>query len=416
MKKLLLFLLFSGILQSNAQITIDSCQEKAKANYPLIKQYDLIEKSTEYTLSNANKAYLPQVSLTGIGGYIIKGLPAISMPGQPAPEPEKVQMIGIAQINQVLWDGGATRTQKDVARANADVEKSNIDVSLFTIRERVNQVYFGILLIDEQLKQLDLLNDNLLRSYERVKLSKENGIAYQSDVDEIKAEILNLEQKRIEFIYTRKGYVQMLSLLTGQQLDDSVKPEKPVMNESLQTFQNNRPELTLYANQLKLIEAQSEISKVSLMPKIGLMGAGIFIGPGMNFGTSTINNLGIAGLSLSWKIDGLYRNSNNKDLDKIKYDRILNQQETFIFSNNLQLTQAASEIEKQKQIINNDDEIVKLKSDITKSYQLRFDNGMCSMNDLINAMNRESEARANQALHAVQLSMGMYNYKTISGN
>ncbi len=397
-------------------ITIDSCQLKAKANYPLIKQYDLIEQSTEYTLSNANKAYLPQVSLTAIGGYIINGLPTISAPGQPTPDPSKVQAIGIVQINQILWDGGATRTQKEIAKASADMEKSNIDVSLFAIRERVNQVFFGILLIDEQLKQLDILNDNLSRNLEKVKLSMENGIAYQSDVDEMKAELLNLEQKRIEFVFTRKGYTQMLSLLTGQQLDDNVKLEQPVILENTQFFQNNRPELGLYANQLKLVEAQAEINKVTLMPKIGLLGAGIFIGPGISFGSSTINNLSIAGLNLSWEIDGLYKNSNNKNLDKIKSDRILNQQETFNFSNNLQLTQVASEIEKQKQIVVNDDEIVKLKSDITKSYQLKFDNGISSMNDLINAMNKESEACANQALHKVQLLMATYNYKTISGN
>ena len=416
MKKLFLFFLFAGLLQAKAQITINECQEMAKENYPLIKQYDLIEKSTEYTLSNAGKAYLPQVSLTAIGGYIINGLPTVSAPGQPASDPSKVQIIGIGQINQVLWDGGATRAQKDIARASAEVDKSNIDVSLFTIRERVNQVYFGILLIDEQLKQLDIMNDNLSRSLEKVKLSKENGLAYQSDVDEIKSEIFNLEQKRIEFTFTRKGYIQMLSLLTGRQFEETSKLEKPLMAEFIESLQINRPELTMYANQLKLIEAQSAINKVTLMPKIGLMGAGIFIGPGINFGSSTINNLGIVGLNMSWKIDGLYKNANNKNLDYIKTERILNQQETFTFGNNLQLTQAASEIEKQRQIIVNDDEIVKLKGDITKSYQVRFDNGMCTMNDLINAMNKESEARANQALHSVQLLMGVYNYKTISGN
>ena len=208
----------------------------------------------------------------------------------------------------------------------------------------------------------------------------------------------------------------MLSVLTGRQIDETSKLEKPLMNEFSESLQINRPELIMYANQLKLIETQAEINKVTLMPKIGLMGAGIFIGPGINFGSSTINNLGIVGLNMSWKIDGLYKNANNKNLDYIKTERILNQQETFTFGNKLQLTQAASEIEKQRLIIVNDDEIVKLKGDITKSYQVRFDNGMCTMNDLINAMNKESEARANQALHSVQLLMGVYNYKTISGN
>jgi len=417
MKRLLLLIFLLIKLQFvSGQINIDSCQGKARANYPLIKQYDLIARSTEYTVSNANKAYLPQLSITGIGGYVINGLPSFSPPGQAAPEPDKFQLIGIAQINQTIWDGGATGAQKDIAKANAEVEKASIDVSIYSIRERVNQIYFGILIIDEQLKQLEILNENLQRSYEKVKLSKDNGLAYQSDVDEVKAELLNMEQKKIEFSYTRKGYVEMLSYMIGEKLNENVQLEKPVVLETVESLTNNRPELGLYASQLKLIEAQSSINKVVNMPKIGLIGAGIWMEPGANFGTQKLTNLAIAGLSLSWNTGGIYKNSNNKNLDKIRIDRVTNQQETFSFTNKLQLTQTSSEIEKQRAIIKQDEEIVKLKSEIKKSYQLRYDNGMCTMNDLINSISKESEARGNQALHNVQLLMSVYNYKTLSGN
>jgi outer membrane protein TolC len=413
---LLLIFLFIKLQSVFGQINIDSTQSKARANYPLIKQYDLIAKTTEYTVSNANKAYLPQLSITGIAGYIIKGLPSFSPPGQTAPEPDNVQLIGLAQINQTIWDGGATGTQKNIAKANAEVEKATIDVSLYSIRERVNQLYFGILIIDEQLKQLEILNENLQRSFEKVKLSKDNGLAYQSDVDEVKAEVLNLEQKKIEFTFTRKGYVEMLSYMTGEKLNENVQLEKPVVLETVESFTNNRPELKLYSSQLKLIEAQSSINKVMNMPKIGLLGAGVWMEPGANFGTQKLTNLAIAGLSVSWNTGGLYKNSNNKNLDKLRIDRVTNQQETFSFTNKLQLTQTSSEIDKQRAIIKQDEEIVRLKSDIKKSYQLRYDNGMCTMNDLINSISKESEARSNEALHNIQLLMSVYNYKTLSGN
>lgn len=416
MKELLLFFLFFCFCTANGQITIDGCQEKAKANYPLIKQYDLIAKSSDYTISNANKAYLPQVSVTGIGGYIFTGLPEFSVPGSTSGEQNKAQFIGIAQINQTIWDGGATRTQKDIIKSSAEVEKSSVDVLLYSIRERVNQLFFGILLIDEQNKQLDILYDELKLGLNKVRLSKENGLAYASDVDEVKAEMLNLEQKKIEFNYTRKGYMQMLSYLTGQQLDENTKLEKPIMIESVENLSNQRPELNLYANQLKLVESRSEMNQVSLMPKIGLLGAGVLIEPGINFGASNFNGLALAGISMSWSTAGLYKNSNNKGLDKIEIDKINNQQETFSFNTKLQLTQANSDIEKQKAIIAKDAEIIKLKSNIKKSHQLMYDNGIRTMNDLLSAINKESEAIANQALHNVQLLMSIYNYKTISGN
>ncbi len=416
LKQLLLLIVCFGFLHVHAQVTIEQCQEKAKANYPLIKQYDLIAKSTDYTISNANKAYLPQLSLNGITGYIISGLPSISAPGQAAKEPSKYQLIGIAQLNQTIWDGGATRSQKDIAKANAEVERSNVDVSFYSITERVNQIYFGILVIDEQLKQLDILNENLNRNLNNVKLSKENGLAFQTDVDEVKAELLNLEQKRIEFKYTRTGYMQMLSFVIGEKLNENELLEKPVVVTSIETQTNNRPELSLFASQLKLVETQSSINKVYNMPKIGLIGAGVILHPGMNLGSVKFNNIAIAGLSMSWNTAGIYKNSNNKNLDQIRIDRITNQRETFLFTNQLQLTQTSSDIEKQKAIIVKDDEIVLLKGSIKKSYQLKYDNGICTMSDLINAMSKESEARSNQALHNMQLLMSMYNYKTISGN
>ena len=401
---------------SFAQVTIEHCQEKAKSNYPLIKQYDLINKSTEYTISNANKAYLPQVSLNAIGAYIIRGLPTASIPGAPPPEEDKVQVIGIGQFNQTIWDGGGTRAQKDIVRAGSEVEKSNVDVAMHGIAERVNQLFFGILLIEEQIKLLNLTNETLTRNLKSLTLSKENGIAYQTDVDEIKSETLNIDQRRIEFGFTRKGYLEMLSYLIGEPLLETVQLIRPEAIESVTSLSNNRPELGLYSNQIKLVGAQSAVNKVMNMPKVGLLATGVWINPGASFGTSKITSISFAGLSVSWNTAGIYKTSNLRQLDKISTDRIANQQETFLFTNNLQLRQSNSEIEKQKAIVGKDEEIVVLKGGIRKSYQLKYDNGICSMNDLINAIQKESEASNNRALHEVQLLMNIYNYKTTTGN
>jgi outer membrane protein TolC len=402
--------------QSTAGLTIDSCYAMAGRNYPLIRQYDLIEKSKEYTISNANKAYLPQISITGIGAYIISGLPTISLPNSSPPEKHDFQFIGIGQLDQVIWDGGATKTLKEVAKASAEVDKALVDISVYDLHERINQLFFGILVIDEQLKQLDILMENLNRSLKGVKLTLDNGLTYQSDVDEMKAELLNAGQRKIEFNYARKGYADMLGFIIGKAVDENVSLEKPLVLESYASLANKRPELSLYSNQLKLVEASSAIDKVALMPKFGVMALGVLIEPGITFGTETMNSLALAGLSLSWNTGGVYKFGTNKKLNQVKMDKIGNQQETFLFNNTLQLKQGSNEIEKQKEIIKNDDEIVMLKSRIRNAYQLKYDNGMCSMNDLITAINKESESRCNQALHNVQLLLSLYNYKSKTGN
>jgi outer membrane protein TolC len=417
MKTYILFFIVCMSTESlQAQVTLRSCQEKAKVNYPLIKQYDLISKSAEYNLSNANKAYLPQVSITGIGAYIFKGLPPFNLPGAPPKESEKAQFIGIGQINQTLWDGGATRTQKDIIKAGAEVEKSSIDVAFYAIRERVNQLYFGILVVDAQLGQLNVFRENIDRNLKAITFSKNNGLAYQTDIDELKAELMNLDQRRIEFNYTRKGYVEMLSYLIGQPLPDTTNFEQPIVIDSMVRPSVNRPELMLYANQRRLVAAQSSLNRVYNMPKIGLLGAGILIEPGISFGPSTLSSLAIGGVSLSWNTTGLYKTSNNKQLDKINLDKISSQEETFLFNTNLQLKQASTDIEKQRSILAKDREITQLKSKIRTGYQLKYENGISSMNELIQAMNKESEARSQEALHTVQLLMTLYNYQTQSGN
>jgi len=399
-----------------AQVTLQSCQEKAKANYPLIKQYDLISKSAEYNISNANKAYLPQISITGIGAYIFKGLPSVSLPGAAPKEDSKTQFIGIGQINQTLWDGGATRTQKEIIKAGTEVEKSSIDVAFHSIRERVNQLFFGILVIDAQLNQLTVFRENIDRNLKAISLSKNNGLAYQTDIDELKAESMNLDQRTIEFNYTRKGYVEMLSYLIGQPLSDTTHFDKPIVLDSVGAPSINRPELMLYANQRKLVTAQSSLNRVYNMPKIGLLGAAVLVEPGVSFGTSSLSSLALGGVSLSWNTSGLYKTSNNKQLDKLSLNKISSQEETFLFNTNLQLKQVSTDIEKQRAILAKDQEITQLKSKIKTGYQLKYDNGVSSMNELIQAMNKESEARSQEALHQVQLLMTLYNYQTLSGN
>ena len=395
-----------------AQLTLDSCQQKARRNYPAIRQFELIARSAEYNLKNANKAYYPQVGLNAIGGYIIQGLPAF-----PGSEPsDKLQFIGIGQLNQTIWDGGATGSQKQMIRANAAVDSAANEVTLFSIRDRVNQLYFGMLLIDEQLKQVALLKGNLQRNLDAAMLAMQNGIAYQPDVDMVKVELIKAQQKETEFRSARTAYIQMLSQLIAEPVSEDVTIEKPLISDASLFSTVSRPELFLFDKQRLLVDAQMKSVNVGYMPRIGLMGAGILIEPGTNFGAATINTLAIAGLSLSWNTSGLYRGNSSRQLSKISLEKINNQQETFLFNTQLQMTQTKNEMNKQQTLLQQDDQIVALKESIRKSYELKYGNAMASMNDVLMAESGESEARSNRALHEIQFLMSVYNLKTISGH
>jgi outer membrane protein TolC len=393
-------------------LPIDSCYSLAIKNYPLIKQYELIDKSKEYTLSNAGKAYLPQVSVTAIGGYIFGELPSFGN----AENGSNFKFIGLGQVNQAIWDGGATKTQKKIINAQSETDKANIEVALYDLKSRLNQLYFGILLIDEQLKQLDIQNTILGNNVNRIKELKDNGLAYKTDLDEIRVEQLKLNQQKVEFNYTRNGYVMMLSLLIGVKINEQTVLQKPLPGRRISDLQIIRPELSLYKSQRNLVNAQSDLRQVNLMPKVGLLGAAVLVTPGISLGNNKVSTLGVAGLSASWNISGLYKNSNEKQLTQLSLNKIYVQEETFLFNTRLQLTQTSTNIEKQETVLSEDEEIVNLRKSIREGYQLKYDTGVSPLFDFLNATEKESEARAQKALHEMQLLMTLYDYKTISGN
>jgi len=405
----LLILVGTAMAQS---LNIDSCYVFATRNYPLIKQYELVEKTKEYTLSNAGKAYLPQVSLTAIEGYVFGDLPTIGASG----DGSNFKFIGIGQVNQTIWDGGATKTKKKIINAQSETDKANVDVAMHDLRSRVNQLYFGILLIDEQLKQLEIQNTTLTNNVNRIKQLTDNGLAYKTDLDEIRVEQLKLNQQRTEFNYTRNGYVIMLSLLIGAHINSQTILQKPPVSDQGSNLGIIRPELSLYKSQRNLVIAQSDMQRVNVMPKIGLLGAGVLLAPGINQGSSKATTIGVAGLSVGWNIGALYTNSNEKELKQQSLNKINVQEETFLFNTRLQLTQTTANIEKQKAVLAQDEEIVNLRKIIREGYQLKYNTGAGPLFDLLTATEKESEARAQKALHEMQLLMTLYDYKTISGN
>jgi len=394
-------------------LTLDTCYARAYKNYPLIKQHDLVDKTREYTLSNASKAYLPQVSITAIEGYVFGGLPSFGAPGS---ESSNFKFIGVAQVNQTIWDGGATKVQKKIIEASSEADEAALEVSLYDLYSRVNQLYFGILLVDEQLAQLEIRDKILSNNVSRLQQLNDNGLAYKTDVDEIRVEQLKLKQQQAEFMYTRNGYAMMLSLLIGADVDAQAVLQKPTMNDAIEKVPVIRPELTLYKYQRELISAQGGMQKVSMMPKIGILGAGVMLAPGIGADASGTSYIGVAGLSASWSIGGLYKNGNEKHLTEQSLNKVNLQEETFLFNTRMKVTQTYANIEKQREILEQDDEIVALRTRIREGYQLKYDNGAGTLMDLLNATENESDARAQKTLHEMQLLTTIADQKVTTGN
>lgn len=412
---LLLLSLTVGTALKAQTLSLQMCYEEAIKNYPLVRQHSLLDKSKDLNLRNASKMYFPQLSVNAVAGYVFGGLPSFSPPGAVAEEKSDIQFIGLAQLNQVIWDGGATRTNKALIRNTAEAEKAQLDATLYTLRERVTQVYMGILLLEEQQKQLLEQEDLLNRNLKRVQLLRNNGLALSNEEDEVQVELLRLEQKKTELLYSRRTYLNMLSYFLQRELGDDTVLESPKTSFEVNT-EIKRPELVLFDRQKALNEKRSDADKVSLMPRLGLMGAGVAFAPALNLGASEMKSLAILGLSFSWNTAGIYRNKNNSELNKLNSQKIDLQREQFLYNTALQLTQQKAEEVKKEKVIQQDESIVALRQRISKAYQVRYESGTCSLSDLLAAGDREAEARAALALHKMEWLISKINQEITSGN
>lgn len=405
---------------SQTIITLDECKQMAVDNYPLIKQYGLIEQAEKYTLQNIAKNYLPQFGISGQATYQ-SDVTKLSFDPSSFPIPieipsmSKDQYKAVLEASQLIWDGGLTASQKKITKANGNVENQRIEVSLHSVKENINQLYFGILSIDKQLEIIELTKQNLLSNKEIVMSMFNNGTAMQSDVDLIDVELLSFDQKRIEQESLRQASLQMLSLFIHKPLDNNTILEKPQDNS---TLANNiaRPELNLYNSQINMLNAQESSINAKNMPRINLFAQGGYGRPGLNMLEDKFKLFAIGGVKLSWNFGNLYTKKNEKRLIKNNINNVEIQRETFLFNTNVQLTKEQSEIQKTKKLLDKDDEIIHLRNRVKIAGESKYKNGVYQMNELIRDINAEAMARQSKALHEIQYLMNIYNYKHIQGN
>jgi outer membrane protein TolC len=417
MQKLLnINVMFLCIDVASAQITISDCYSKAQSNYPLIKQYGLIEKSREYNLSNAGKGYLPQVTFSAKATYQseVTEIPAsIPIPGIKGMN--KDQYGATIDVSQVIWDGGAIKSKTESIRASSEVEAKNLEVDLYTINDRVNQLYFGILLFDAQLEQNRLFRAELQRNYDRVRSCIENGIANQADLDAVKVEQLKAIQTESQLTYQKSAFLDMLSAMIGEKLDENVTLVKPA-SVSFSGASIQRPELDFFTAKINHLEAQNNELHAGLMPKLGVFATGGYGNPGLNMLKSGFSAYYIVGARLTWNFGNFYANQNNKLLIQNNINSVLTQKETFLFNTNLDVSRKQREIDKYRDQMKYDDEIIALRTSVKQSSEAKMANGTLSGNDLMRDVYAEELAKQAKILHETELLQAMYNIQFIINN
>lgn len=409
-------LMLLPILAQAQTVTLDECQRLAQENYPLIKQYDLIRQTTDYTVSNISKGWLPQISAMAQATYQSDVMtlpdPLQKMLGQQGYDVKGLRKdqyrIGI-DINQTIYDGGALAGQKDVAFAEAQVQAATTDTELYAIRQRINDLYFGILLLDEKIKLNFELQTMLQSGIDKLESLQKHGVAMQSDINNVKAEKLKAEEQALELETSRKSLMDMLSLFTGKSITALAVPRDFPLPDEV----NSRPELHLFDRRLDLIKAQEKLLDTRLLPQVSAFAQGFFGYPGYDQFDAMFNRQwklnGMIGVRVSWNIGALYTRKN--DLAKLGTQRLSVEtaRQTFLFNNRLVEVQQRDGISKYAQLLAADREIVALRTEVRKTAESKLEHGVIDTDNLIREITNENRSLIDLSTHTLMMLKEKYD-------
>lgn len=413
---LLFFLPGMLIAQEVKKLDLPQAYDMAQKNYPVIKQKDLIKQTSEISIENLEKGFLPQVTIIAQATYQsdVTNID-VSFPGFNFQPLAKEQYKLVTDVSQLIFDGGMTKEQKVLQQLNASVEDQKVEVELYKLKESINQVYLSVLYLDEQLKQVDLVKEDIQTGIKRMEAQVQNGVAFKSSLNMLKAELLKTNQRAIEIKTSRKGLVEALGIFLGQPLTENLQLGKPVMTVAVTNGEIVRPEIKLYGVQSKLIDRQNQLITAKNLPKASLFVQGGYGRPGLNQLKNDFDFYYIGGLRFNWSLGGLYTKKKEKELVEVNKKIVDIQKETFILNTNTRLKQQQSEIEKLQQLITSDIEIINLRRSVTDAAKAQLENGVITANDYLKEVNAEDQSRQTMITHQVQLLQAQINYQTISG-
>ncbi len=415
MKKILLLVVFSIAVQiAGAQVTIDECIVLARKNYPLYKEHELTNQSEGYDLKNNRQKWFPQLSVNVKASYQseVVEMP-FTLPGYDF-DISPYQYGATVDLNQMIWDGGAVKNNRQMIRASADVNHRQLEVTLYGLNERVENLFLGILLLDRQIVQNHVLLESLLRKRKEVEACVAGGVAYRSDVDLVNVNILNCRQQAVELRCNREACLNMLEKLVGRDLTDEKLVEPAVSTDDMNTG-IKRPELWLYDAQLFQNKIRGRELRARLSPRFNLSVQGGVGRPGLNMLKDELQTYCLAGIKMQWDIGSLYSFKNDRKKLGVQRESIECEREAFMLNVALDVTEQWSVIEKVKEALRMDEDIISMRERIRIAGEEQYANGVIKMIDLMTMMDDEYNARLNKSVHEVQLMMAIRKLDHIKG-
>jgi outer membrane protein TolC len=398
-------------------LTLDEAYALAIRNYPLTKQKDLIARTAELNMTSLASSYWPQISLNGQASYqsdVTRFPKGLSIPGVQVSALSRDQYRALLDVNQVIYDGGSTKSQRNILARQQSVDEQRIDVEHQKLKERLNDIWFSVLLTDEQIQLVELSQRDIEALIGKVKAQVQNGTAYRSSLAGLQAEKLRNDQRAVDLRYNRKALLDILSVFLGIELSADIKLLQP-RSGSLDTTVNKRPELELIRRQMMLNDETLNYLDVKKTPKLSLFAQGGYGKPGLNMLLNEFDFFYIGGVRLSWNLSGFYNIGRDRQVNALNKQVLSLQQEQFMQNIRAEMKKYEADIAKYGELVKTDDEIIVLRSQVKQAAAAQLENGVITSSDYIREVNAEEQARLNQAMHRLQMLQAIVDHNTTTG-
>jgi outer membrane protein TolC len=408
-KKIISLLLIISSAASAQTLTLDSCIQMAKRNYPLIKQNSLILQSEENTAQADTKSWLPKLSFISKATYQSE---VVEFLGKSFPHDSYLAAL---DLEQTLFDGGLIHQQKQLDRLNSETDLLKNQVELYKLIDRVDQLYSALLLARESIKTLTAYKEDISNKKTILSASVTNGMSLQSNLDALEAEELKTEQSLIEAKENARALSASLGMFINKNIDDATELSYDPLSSNAQGDAIQRPELKLFDSQKAMLEAKHKLTNRYAMPKITLGGEGAYGRPGPNFLDQDLRFFGQANITLKWNLGSLYVHSNEKQNYIISTKMVDVQREVFEFNLKNMLISQDAQITSMKDILDKDRMIIEKRQKVKETAASQLANGSITSTDYLLESNAELQAELNQKVHEIKLMNAISNYNSTKG-
>ena len=412
---LLIAIIWSLGISAQEPLSLEKCYILAEKAFPLSRQRALLDEKSAYEQSEIKTSALPQISLNGSATWQSEVIEIpLKVPGTNINHPNKDQYRATLDVEQLVYNGNSISKRAALKEAETLSDQQQVEITLYGLKNRVNQYFFNALLLQEQTDLLEAKQKQLETRLEEVTSAVKFGTVLPSEKDVIHAELLLARQEMTRVIKDKETALNQLSTLIATEINSAVglaKPDLPITP----IMDLQRPELRFYDLKSEELTQRQKLVGIENYPRLSGFAQAGYGNPGLNMLNNNFDDFYMVGARLRWSFFDWGRTKDKKQALEISKEMMATEKETFVLNNNIEMRRALSEIDKYHALLAADQEIVALRQSIVAGSQSQLQNGAITASEFLTEFNKLYSAGINQKLHQLQLELAKANYRIVQG-